>query len=326
MLPASRFVASWCQQDWRDFGVATIAIIIDCDAGLDDAIAIALAAAAPGIDLEAVTTVAGNAPVEITTANAQDALAAVGLDRPVHRGLTGGRDPERCYGTVVWGPDGGDGRLGLDPAPAPRGSPDAVGFLEARLAAATPRTVTLCPIGPLTNIAALRDRRPDLVDRIAHLVVMGGAIEGGNVTQLAEFNIWFDAPAAARTFQSDIPALLVPLDVTNRVVMDRARLDRLAGATTPAARLATRLLPMAGTGGHASAIHDACTIGWLLWPELFDRQRGYISVVCEEGPAFGRTFFTADPAGRHAVLTDVDRDALLDRIVETLCGDDGGTA
>jgi inosine-uridine nucleoside N-ribohydrolase len=288
-------------------------IIIDCDAGLDDAIAIALAAAAPALEIEAVTTVAGNAPVACTTANALATLAAIGLDVPVWQGLTGAIDPDARYGMALWG---GDGGIGLPPATRPAEGA-ALAFLEQRLDRAPSRSVTLCPIGPLTNIAALFDRRPDLADRIARMVVMGGALDGGNATVHAEFNIWFDPPSAARAFQADLPAVIVPLDVTNKIVIDWQRIDDLATASSPAARLAAKLLPLAGTNSHATAIHDASVIGFLLWPDLFERRTGYVSIVCNDGPEFGRMLFAADPAGRHVVLTDVDRDALIDRMIAT---------
>jgi purine nucleosidase len=291
-------------------------VIIDCDAGMDDAIAIALAASAPALLIDSITTVAGNAPIAVTTANALATIAALGLDLPVFRGSAGPDGAAGRFGIALWG---GDGSLGLAPA-GQRTAGDALGHLERRLEVAAPGSVTLCPIGPLTNIAALLDRRPELSDRIARLVVMGGAFKGGNVTEHAEFNIWFDPPAAARTFASDCPATIVPYDLTQHIVVDTARIAQLAGAATPAARLAARLLPLAGTNSHATSIHDAVTIGWLLWPELFDSEHGIVSAIDRRGEEFGRTLFDPDPAGRHQVLTGVDREAFLDRMVAMLAG------
>jgi purine nucleosidase len=291
-------------------------IIIDCDAGMDDAVAIALAAAAPALTIEAITSVAGNCSIATTTGNSLATVEALGLDVPVHRGETGPSDAAQRYGTALWG---GDGRL---PLPAPRRSPagDAVAYLTRRLDAAPPGSVTLCPIGPLTNLAILFDRRPDLVNRIAQLVVMGGAFDGGNVTEHAEFNIWFDPPAAKRVFETPCPAVIVPYDLTQHIVVDAAAIARLAHATTPAARLAAKLLPLAGSENHPSSIHDAATIGWLLWPELFESGTGVVSVVADEGDEFGRTLFRPDRDGRHRVLTSVDRAAFIDRMIETLGG------
>ena len=299
--------------------MAATSIIIDCDAGMDDAVAIALAAAAPALTLEAVTTVAGNCSIAMTTGNALATVAALGLDVPVYRGDAGPPDAAQRYGNVLWG---GNGSLGL--APAGRGSAgSAVDFLTARLDAAAPGSVTICPIGPLSNLAVLFDHRPDLVDRIARMIVMGGAFNGGNVTDHAEFNIWFDPPAAERVFEAPCPAVIVPYDLTQHIVVDAAKIAQLAQVPTPAARLAAKLLPLAGSDSHASSIHDAATIGWLLWPELFDSETGTVVAVASAGDEYGRTLFRPDPDGRHRVLTDVDRDAFVDRMIETLASRTG---
>ncbi len=296
--------------------MAATSIIVDCDAGMDDAVAIALAAAAPSLSIEAVTTVAGNCPIDMTTENALATVEALGLDVPVYRGDAGPPDAAQRYGNVLWG---GDGSLGLAAAKR-RPAGDAVDFLTRRLDAAPPASVTLCPIGPLSNLAILFDRRPDLVDRIARLVVMGGAIRGGNVTDHAEFNIWFDPAAAKRVFEASCPAVVVPYDLTRHIVVDATQTARLEHATAPSARLSAKLLPLAGSDNHPSSIHDAATVGWLLWPELFDGETGIVSVVARAGDQFGRTLFRPDPDGRHRILTGVDRDAFVDRMIETLGG------
>ena len=294
--------------------MATTSIIIDCDACMDDAIAIALAAAAPSLAIEAITSVAGNCPIATTTGNSLAAIEALGLDVPVYRGDAGPKDAAQRHGIALWG---GDGSLGLTAARTkPAG--DAVDYLTRRLERAAPGSVTLCPIGPLTNLAILFDRRPDLVDRVAQLVVMGGAFHGGNVTEHAEFNIWFDPPAAKRVFETACKAVIVPYDLTQHIIVDAAAIARLAHATTPAARLAAKLLPLAGSDSHPSSIHDAATIGWLLWPELFDSEIGVVSTIAREGDEFGRTLFRPVPNGRHRILTGVRRDVFIDRMIQTL--------
>jgi purine nucleosidase len=289
-------------------------IVIDCDAGMDDAVAIALAAAARTLTIDAITTVAGNCSVATTTANSLATVEALGLEIPVYRGAAGPDDAAQRYGTVLWG---GDGGLGL-PSARNKAAGDAIEYLTRRLEGARPGSVTLCPIGPLTNLAILFDRRPDLVDRVARLIVMGGAFHGGNVTAHAEFNIWFDPPAAKRVFETPCPAVIVPYDLTRHIVVNAAAIARLARATTPAAVLSAKLLPLAGSENHPSSIHDAATIGWLLWPDLFDSAVGVVSVVADDGDQFGRTLLQPDPDGRHRVLTAVDRDIFIDRMVETL--------
>lgn len=297
--------------------MAATSIIIDCDAGMDDAVAIALAAAAPSLSIEAITSVAGNCSILTTTENSLATVEALGLDVPVYRGDAGPKDAARRHGTILWG---GDGSLGL-PVARTKPAGDAIDYLTRRLEGAPRGSVTLCPIGPLTNLAILFDRRPDLADRVARLIVMGGAFHGGNVTEHAEFNIWFDPPAAKRVFETACPAIIVPYDLTQHIIVGAAAIARLAQATTPAARLAAKLLPLAGSESHPSSIHDAATIGWLLWPELFDSEIGVVSVIDDDGDQFGRTLLRPDPDGRHRVLTGVDRDVFIDRMVETLESD-----
>ncbi|MEX0810065.1 MAG: nucleoside hydrolase [Dongiaceae bacterium] len=291
-----------------------VSLIIDCDPGLDDAVAIALAAAAPALDIAAITSVAGNADIDMTTGNALAIVAALGLDIPVYRGAAHPLATEPRYGTALWG---GDGSLGLVPS-RERIAGNAIAFLGAALDRAAPRSVTLCPIGPLTNLALALRERPARATAIAQMIVMGSAFEGGNVTPAAEFNIWFDPLAAAEVFAADVPAVVIPYDLTQHVVVDEARIARLGAASTRAARMCGALLPLAGSDSHPSSIHDACTIGWLLWPELFSGETGIVSVDHAAGEDFGRTRLRPDPAGRHRVLMRVDRDPFLDAMVAAL--------
>ena len=291
-------------------------LIIDCDPGLDDAVAIALASVAPMLAIDAITTVAGNAAIDVTTRNALDTIAALDVDVPVYRGAARPLAADPQFGTVLWG---GDGALGLPPAHTVSAG-DAIGFLGTTLDRATPRSITLCPIGPLTNLALVLHARPARAGAIAEMIVMGGAFHGGNVTATAEFNIWFDPHAAADVFAADIPAIVVPYDLTQHVVFDAARIAQLGGAATAAAQTCASLLPLAGSDSHPSSIHDACTIGWLLWPELFASETGCVSVDSAAGDDFGRTRFRADPAGRHRILTGVDRERFLDAMVAALSG------
>ncbi|MEX2200571.1 MAG: nucleoside hydrolase [Dongiaceae bacterium] len=292
-------------------------VIIDCDPGLDDAVAIALACMAPTIDIDAITTVAGNAPIETTTRNALDTIAALDMDVPVYRGAARPLIADPQFGTALWG---GDGSLGLPPA-ARLQTGDAIEFLGAALDRAAPRSIALCPIGPLTNLALVLRERPARAAAIAEMIVMGGAFHGGNVTATAEFNIWFDPLAAAEVFAADIPAVIVPYDLTQHVVVDEARIVQLGRADTAAARMCAALLPLAGSDSHPSSIHDACTIGWLLWPHLFASQTGIVSVDSTAGDDFGRTRLRTEPAGRHRILTSVRLEPFLDAMVATLSGD-----
>lgn len=275
--------------------------------------AIALAAASPSIDLEALTTVHGNAPIDMVTTNALSVCEALGLDLPVYRGAERALKVEPRTSAMLWG---GDGSLKL-PAPKQRAAGDAVDYLARMLAAAEPCSKTVCPVGPLTNIARLVERAPAALKEIERLVVMGGALGAGNATPHAELNIWVDPHAAARVFAADIPLTLVPLDLTRRVVAKPSHIEALRSSSVATARLCARLLPMAGEESHPSSIHDACAVGYLLWPELFHIDEGELSVVTR-GAEEGRTRFRREAGGRHHVAVGLSVDTFLDRLVATL--------
>jgi inosine-uridine nucleoside N-ribohydrolase len=148
---------------------------------------------------------------------------------------------------------------------------------------------------------------------------MGGALGKGNVTAAAEFNIWFDPHAARRVFDADLSTVIVPYDLTRTVTMGASHIDKLAKSDTPAAQLGAAMLSKAGSEGHPSAVHDALVIACLLWPDLFSFERGRMTVCIEDGPARGQTRFSPG-AGRHILLTSVDRDKLVDLMVARLSG------
>ena len=203
-----------------------IPTLIDCDPGHDDAIAILLALGSPEIELLGITTVAGNQTLEKTTANAIRVLEAVGrTDIPVAAGAERPLVRERRVAAEVHGETGLDGP-DLPPA---RGQPvpaHAVDFLAERILGGA-EAVTLVPTGPLTNIALLLARHPDVQPRIERIVLMGGAIGLGNVTPAAEFNIWADPEAAQRVFSSGLDVTMVGLDVTHKALMGRDHAERL---------------------------------------------------------------------------------------------------
>ncbi len=249
------------------------------------------------------------------TTNALGTVAALRKSIPVHRGCARPLLVEAGHGTALWG---GDGSLGLASRRRPLRA-HAVTQLIEHLEKAPAASVTICPIGPLTNIAVLITMRPDLASRIERLVVMGGALEGGNASADAEFNIWFDPHAARIVLGADIAIVLATLDVTRGLVLTPGIARRLSRAETPAARLAARLAPLAGHESHPSAIFDAATIAFLLWPELFEGRRGRISVTTGEDGPRGRTTLRADETGPHLVLTGVDKTGFFERFVATLC-------
>jgi pyrimidine-specific ribonucleoside hydrolase len=203
-----------------------IPILLDCDPGHDDAIALLLALASPELELLGVTTVAGNQTLDKTTANALRVLEFVGRgDVPVAAGADQPLARDLFIAAYVHGESGLEG-----PAlPEPQGTSvgqHAVDFLAERILGAA-RPVTLVPVGPLTNVGLLLARHPEAAERIERIVLMGGAIREGNVTPAAEFNIYVDPEAAWRVFHSGLPVTMIGLDVTHQALMSDAHAERL---------------------------------------------------------------------------------------------------
>jgi inosine-uridine nucleoside N-ribohydrolase len=262
-------------------------VLIDCDPGHDDAIALLLALASPEIDVVGVTTVAGNQPLEKTTANAirvldfvgrDDIPVAAGADRPLLR--------EPFVAAYVHGETGLDG----PDLPPPQRAPvedHAVDFLAERVSG-----TTLVAVGPLTNVALLFARYPEA--RPERLVIMGGAIGLGNVTPAAEFNIWADPEAAARVFASGVDLAVIPLEVTHQALLmnDDAERLRTSGRT---GRMVAELYDFFhrfhadtyGFGG--SPIHDAVAVVHVFRPNLVETKHCQVEIECDSELNRGRT-------------------------------------
>ena len=303
-------------------------IIIDCDPGLDDAVALLLAVASPAIEIEAITVVAGNVGLKQTVANARAILDHVGCSVPVFAGCPRPISVDPYYAPYI---HGASGLQDVELAPPTRRTDarHAVDFLMAHLDAATPRSVSICMLGPLTNLAVVLIQRPELEQKVAQLTIMGGAISVGNTTPAAEFNIFVDPHAADRVLKADIPTVLVPLDITETVVMDRWRLATLRSAGSPGASLAVRIMdrphPQPRWGERGLPIHDACVIGHVLWPELFMGSDHGVEVDVTAGPSRGRTIIDIwhklpDRPRKVHVLKTADVNLLLERIVAVLGG------
>jgi purine nucleosidase len=283
--------------------------LLDCDPGLDDAVALALAMASPELEVTCVSTVAANAPIEVVTSNAERVMDRLGCGCPLFEGAARPLTIKARHSTDLWG---GDGRLALA---APGKPPRRINqSLYAKLAV---EADLVCAIGSLTNIAGLvaGGHTPK------GLVIMGGALGRGNATPHAELNIWADPQAAEIVFASGVPITLVPLDITRGLIVPQEMIADLAAARTPAAQLVGELLPYAGSNAHPSAIHDAAVIAFLLWPALFTTERGRISVITE-GSEEGRTLFSAGSDGPHDVLTEVVREDLFRHMQKRLSGED----
>ena len=290
-------------------------VILDCDPGHDDALAIVLALD-PRLRLLAVTTVAGNAGLERTTRNAgrvltlagrTDIPVAAGADRPLVR------DP--------WVPVSFHGESGLDGAdlPEPAVPPDGRTALEltALLLRASDEPVTLVATGPLTNLALLLRAAPDLHSRIAEVAVMGGSLGLGNTTASAEFNIWADPEAAAVVFDAGLPLRMAGLDVTHQALLLPDDVAALEGLGTRAGRVFADLMRFFAIhhrdryGWEGPPVHDAVAIAWLLEPDLVAARSLRVDIDTTAGLARGRTI--ADPEGLTGRAPNVEVGVGIDR-------------
>jgi inosine-uridine nucleoside N-ribohydrolase len=304
-----------------------IPVLVDCDPGQDDALALLLVLASPELELLGVTTVAGNQTLEKVTANAlgvlelagrDDVRVAAGADRPLVRELVVAAD---AHGET--GLDGAD----LPPARAQPLDQHAVDFLAERLLAAA-HPVTLVPLGPLTNLALLLAGHPEAVRRIDRIVLMGGAIAEGNMTPSAEFNVWIDPEAAARVFESGLDVTMVGLDVTNRAVLTAEHAERLRGAgrvgTAVAGMLDFYLRFYSETYEFGGApIHDAVAVAHLVRPGLVQTLGRHVAVELGSGLCRGRTVVdmrrrTRLPEPNTQVAVDVDVPAFTELLLERL--------
>lgn len=268
-------------------------ILLDCDPGHDDAIAILLALASPEIELLGVTTVAGNQTLAKTTANALRVLEFVGHgDVPVAAGAERPLARDLFIGDYVHGESGLEGPV----LPPPRGAPleeHAVDFLAERILGST-RPVTLVPVGPLTNVALLLARHPAAAANVERIVLMGGAIAEGNVTPAAEFNVYVDPEAAWRVFHSGLPLTMVGIDVTHKALMTAAHTERLREAGD-AGRMVAELVDFfigyhrRTYGMEGAPIHDAVAVAQVLRPGIVETLHRHVDVDCESRLCRGRT-------------------------------------
>jgi pyrimidine-specific ribonucleoside hydrolase len=307
--------------------VGSIPIILDCDPGHDDAVAIVLALARPELRLLAITTVAGNAPLDRTTRNALRVLTLIGrTDIPVAAGA------ERPLVRDPWVPGAFHGDSGLDGADLPEPAVGPVPIAALELASALLREagerVTLVATGPLTNVALLLRAAPALRDRIAAISLMGGSLGEGNSTAAAEFNIWADPEAAAIVFESGIPIRMAGLDVTHQALVLPADIARLDALGTRPGRVFADLMRFFAIhhrdryGWDGPPVHDAVAVAWLVEPDLVGSMTLRVDVETIGEHTRGRT--VADPeglSGRPAnveVGRSIDRERLIDLVVDAV--------
>lgn len=297
-------------------------VIIDCDPGIDDALALLLAAGLPGIELLAVTTVAGNRPVDITARNARRVLDLAGMDAvPVHAGAArpfGYRDA-RC--NLVHGEDG---LGGVDLPECSSVAPGHAATCLARMLAEAPaRSIDLVAIGPLTNLALCEMLAPGSLARARRVLVMGGALRvPGNITPAAEFNFHADPAAARMVVDAGAELLMFPLDATCQAVMHPAWIAGFAQAANACGRAAGAML--AAYALLDPLLHDACPVAWLAAPELFRAEDCHLQVDWRDGPSaghvqawFGERQDAPGPVNARAV-TALDNDALLELVARAI--------
>jgi purine nucleosidase/pyrimidine-specific ribonucleoside hydrolase len=301
-----------------------VPLVLDCDPGHDDAFAIMLAAAHPGIELLAVTTVAGNADLERTTLNARrvatvagllDVPIAAGCDRPLQGRLRVADDIHGASG--LDGPTFAEPTVPLHPAHAVR--------LMRDLLLDHPEPVTLVPTGPLTNVATLLRDHPEVVPRIREIVLMGGSTARGNVTPLAEFNVWVDPEAADLVIRSGLPVTMCGLDVTHQALATPAVLERFAALGTELGEVCVDLLTFfAGTyrevfGLPGAPLHDPIAVARVIAPDVVGGVRAPVAVELQGRHTRGATVVdlhgTTDAGTPIEVATTLDVPAFWDLVV-----------
>jgi len=271
----------------------SLPIIIDCDPGIDDAFSLAMAIASDDLEVLGITTTYGNVGLSHTTTNALRVVDWFGADIPVYSGVD-----RALLGTPV---DASEyhGATGLEapelgpPSSVPQ-SEDAVSFLIRTLRVST-RKITIVASGPLTNLAVMLRLAPDVAAKIERIVFMGGSTDYGNDSPAAEFNMLCDPHAAQIILDSDIPTTMFGLNVTHQVIATPERVQMLRSIGNDTGRVFADMsvyfekVYRERYGFNGSALHDSCTLAWLILPELFETRVMRVDVETNSGLSYGRT-------------------------------------
>lgn len=305
-------------------------IIIDTDPGQDDAVAILLALASPDeIEVLGITAVAGNVPLALTARNARmvcelagrsDMRVFAGCDRPLGRALVTAEH--------VHGKSGLDGPTLPEPT-MPLQEQHGVDFIIETLRHEPSGSVTLCPLGPLTNIATAMQQAPDIIPRIRQIVLMGGAyFQVGNITPAAEFNIYVDPQAAAIVFRAGVPLVVMPLDVTHKALVTAARNDAFRALGTPVGIAVAQMTEFFERfdkekyGSEGAPLHDPCVTAWLVRPDLFGGRRVNVEIETESELTMGMTvadwWGVTTRAPNALFMGDIDADGFFALLTERL--------
>ncbi|MGF1498070.1 MAG: nucleoside hydrolase [Elainellaceae cyanobacterium] len=302
-------------------------ILIDCDPGIDDAMALLLAFAAPELQILGITTVAGNVPLDLTQVNARkictlanrtDIPVYAGCPRPLLRSPT---TAEAIHGQTGLGE-------GLLPAPTVPLQPQHAVEVLIQTLLRTPQPITVATLGPLTNLAVALIQAPQIAPNIDEIVMMGGAVTHGNVTPCAEFNLYADPHAAQVVFTSGIPITMLGLDATHQVLTTPARLAAIRAIATPAADKIATLLAQYGTadqeryGLAGSPLHDPNVIAYLIQPSLYQGKPCHVEVELTSPTSLGRTVVdwwnTSGRPANATVINAVDADGFYDLLTQRL--------
>ncbi|KMW57567.1 Inosine-uridine preferring nucleoside hydrolase [Candidatus Rhodobacter oscarellae] len=303
-------------------------IIIDTDPGQDDAVAILLALASPELDVLGITVVAGNVPLSLTERNARIVCeVARRPDIPVFAGCDCPLRQPLVTAEHVHGKTGLDGIALPDPQ-MPLQDQHAVDFIIETLQREPPGTVTLCPLGPLTNIAAALQKAPEIADRIQQIVLMGGAyFEVGNITPAAEFNIYVDPEAAEIVFKSGVDIVVLPLDVTHKALTNRDWVETMRAQGRVGEAVASwtdffERFDVAKYGSKGAPLHDPTVIAYLLQPDLFSGKHINVEIETQSDLTRGMTVadwwgVTKRPANA-LFIGHLDRDGFYALLTERL--------
>lgn len=305
-------------------------IIIDTDPGQDDAVAILLALASPeDMTVLGLTCVAGNVPLDLTSKNARiicelagfpDVPVYAGCDRPMGRPLV---TAEHVHGkSGLDGPDLPDPKMPLTDG-------HAVDFIIDTIRDHAPGTITLCPLGPLTNIATALTKAPDIASRIAKIILMGGGyFQGGNITPTAEFNIYVDPQAADIVFKSGAPIVVMPLDVTHKALVTKPRNDAFRALNTPVGIAVAQMTDFFERfdkekyGSAGAPLHDPCVTAYLINPDLFTGRHINVEIETQSELTMGMTvadwWRVTDRPANATFMGDIDADGFFTLLTDRL--------
>ena len=304
-------------------------IIIDTDPGQDDAVAILLALGSPDqLDVLGITAVAGNVPLDLTQKNARKIVELAGAKTKVYAGCDRPLTRPLVTAEHVHGKTGLDG-IELPEPTHPLEDQHGVDFIIETLRREPAGSVTLCPLGPLTNIAEAFNRAPDVVARVKSVVLMGGGyFEGGNITPAAEFNIYVDPEAADIVFRSGVDLVVMPLDVTHKALTSQAWLKDIRGFGNHLGEVVAswtdffERFDVAKYGSEGAPLHDPCVIAYLLKPELFTGRFINVEIETKSELTLGMTvadwWGVSDRKPNALFMGNIDRDGFYNLLTERL--------